>query len=205
MPAAFDGATYTVTLDPLVPKPTAGSIYSDWKRWVLSGAGAGILPAFDVVGGDEIDASQGLFVGSYFFFRNDIGWRVKPPEQHGEYDIQGNFFPRAPSTVWKLGTTGNFNTSFDRTVSSLVTTKEVNTGSGVSAQDKTDIKNLIYGEAIENGETLVELLRLLRANAAGSIAVNADEHRLKSADGLTDRIVATADATGRTVTAINTT
>ena len=54
---------------------------------------------------------------------------------------------------------------------------------------------------VEDGETFEEALRLIRAEAAGTITRAGTTHRIKSKDGLTDRIIANADADGRTVTA----
>ncbi len=137
MPVTFDTSRepiYLIVLDPTEPKPTAASIYTDWKEWVLTGAGAGIVQAFDSQGNDEIDPNTGLNVGAYFFFRNDLGWRIKPPEQDGEWDIQGNLLPRDPNTAFRIKTDGAFNTSIDRTVSALVFEKQIDSGSGLTAQ-----------------------------------------------------------------------
>lgn len=70
----------------------------------------------------------------------------------------------------------------------------------ITDADKTDIVNQVFTRVIENGETFEQALRLIRAEAAGSITVSGTENRVKSADGLKDRVVANADETGRTVT-----
>jgi hypothetical protein len=57
-----------------------------------------------------------------------------------------------------------------------------------------------FESELENGESVKQALRLIRAEAAGSIERNGLEHKIKSADGLTDRIIATASASGREVT-----
>lgn len=70
----------------------------------------------------------------------------------------------------------------------------------ITEADKQDLIDRVFARVIENGETFEQALRLIRAEAAGSITVSGTENRIKSADGLTDRIVANADETGRTVT-----
>ena len=74
-------------------------------------------------------------------------------------------------------------------------------GSGVTQQDKDDIEAQIFAHLMENSETFAEQVRLMRAEAAGSIIKLGDVHRIRDAAGAKDRITATADETGRTVTA----
>ena len=72
-------------------------------------------------------------------------------------------------------------------------------GSGVTEQDKIDIRNEIMTYVLEDSETFEESVRLIRAEAAGTIVKSGVNHLIKSADGLTDRIDADADADGRVV------
>ena len=50
----------------------------------------------------------------------------------------------------------------------------VTSGSGVTAQDKTDIKNLIFAEIMEGTETFKQQQIIQRAGLAGRIVANAD-------------------------------
>ena len=75
----------------------------------------------------------------------------------------------------------------------------------ITQADKDAIVAQVFAEIMEDTETFAEQIRLIRAEAAGSIAVSGTENRIKSADGNTDRIVANADETGRTVTATDAT
>lgn len=127
--------------------------------------------------------------------------------------INGYSIQFTPDSQWTVRLNGSNNNIFDVENGILVQNQvqviaqnsaglqTVITGSGVTTQDKEDIKNLIYDEVIENSETFIEALRLIRADAAGTIEKVGDIHRLKSADGLIDRITATANAEGRTVSA----
>jgi hypothetical protein len=99
-------------------------------------------------------------------------------------------------------TTVTSNVDIDPTYSP-VEVREVVTGSAVTAQDKIDIINELMTRVMENGETYAEAFRLIRAEAAGTITRTGTAHKIKSADGLTDRIEATADENGRTVTAVD--
>lgn len=83
----------------------------------------------------------------------------------------------------------------------------VNSGSGVTPQDKIDIVNQVFARVVESGETFEEMLRLLRANAAGDIVEDgAGNYTIKSINGLIDRITGQEAANnGRDVTAVDTT
>jgi len=152
-----------------------------------------------------------------------------PYDHNTEYTVAGETYARKIELIngysWQLEDTGSFysvkligsnNNLFDvqngvfiphgnvgLIPSNSAGLQIVTTGSGVTAQDKVDIINGVFSRIIENGETFEEALRLIRAEAAGSIEVAGTTHNIKSADGLTDRITATADQTGRTVTATN--
>ena len=76
----------------------------------------------------------------------------------------------------------------------------ISTGSAVTQQDKDDIEQQIFTRVIEDGESFEQALRLIRAEAAGSIEVSLGVNRVKSKDGTKDRVVALGDDTGRQVT-----
>jgi hypothetical protein len=104
--ASFDGANLTITL------PTSQTsvdcqrdIYSAWKRWVQT-TGHQYEPAFDVTGGDPINATDDL--APAFFLRNDLGWRIKPDEEDITINIIGNLYPRDADVEYITTTTGAF-------------------------------------------------------------------------------------------------
>jgi hypothetical protein len=60
----------------------------------------------------------------------------------------------------------------------------------------------IFNNVMEDGETFAQQIRLIRAEAAGSIVKTGNLHEIKSADGSKTRITANpATSSGRTVTA----
>jgi hypothetical protein len=65
----------------------------------------------------------------------------------------------------------------------------VTSGSGVTQQDKDDIENQIFTRLVEAGFSFEQIVRLLAANAAGSIIQQVDgSYVIKGIDGATDRI-----------------
>lgn len=95
--ATFDGSNL------LIQMPSTGSfevgrdLYSPWKEWIRLSDNAKYPKAFDTTGGDDVGGGQEI--APYFFCRNDLGWRIKMPQQDGEVVIAGNLFARSPSVA----------------------------------------------------------------------------------------------------------
>ena len=85
----------TITAADFVTIIAEKDAYSTWKRLLLTGPAAlnvGAPPAWATsVGGNDIGGGQQ--VSPYFFCRNDLGWRIRPPSGDGELEITGNLFP----------------------------------------------------------------------------------------------------------------
>lgn len=96
VPVTFDGATRIIQVDPTIEEVDVQEIYSEWKRWVrVDPQNAKWLPAFDVVGGDDLGG--GLVAPIYFFLLN--GWTIRPDDTSGSHEltVSLNLYAR-PST-----------------------------------------------------------------------------------------------------------
>jgi hypothetical protein len=169
-------------------------IYSEWKEWVRTSDNSKFLQAFTPVGGDPITGTLSLDI-TYFL---ENGWRIRPAELDHKLTLVGNLFTREPGESVNVDTIGAFTVNVEQQLSTVV--RALETIAPLTDADKDDIINRLFLYILENGESFAEAMRLIRAEAAGSIVVTGTEHRIKSADGLTDRIVADADETGRDVT-----
>jgi hypothetical protein len=136
----FDGPTLTIEGDPLavvggVFSFTAVELYSEWVDWVATSDNAKYPPAFSTAGGDPLGG--GAYLGKYVFLRNDLGWRGVPPDV-GDVQvlIDGNFYPTDEGSPFFVPWPGVV-TVIQSRVSQM--TQMVVSGSGVTAQDKTDI------------------------------------------------------------------
>lgn len=134
---SFDGPNTTITLDSGVTVVDVIDIYSEWKEWVKLGTNSAFLPAFRVIGGDDLGG--GVSAGSYFFLRNDFGWRIKPPEEDIDVTLNGNLYRQDTGLPLLIGTVGNFNTFVQVQLSSLT---QVAAGGGGTA----DLTTLPDGE-----------------------------------------------------------
>jgi hypothetical protein len=85
---SIDGPNQLITLASGVTEVEVIDIYSEWKNWVQSGTNSKFPPAFRTVGGDPLTSI--INAGAYFFLRNDLGWRLKPPEEDITIYLVGN-------------------------------------------------------------------------------------------------------------------
>jgi hypothetical protein len=95
----FNGTAKTITIgyDAAITSVQTIDIYSRWKDWVLDG-NAQYQAAFgDSVGGEDLGG--GLFTGSFFFLRNDIGWRIVPANTDHELRVIGGLYPTDASAA----------------------------------------------------------------------------------------------------------
>lgn len=71
-------------------------LYSDWKEWVQTGAGAPYYAAFATSGGFEIDATTDT--GRVYFLIN--GWTIRPHDATHELEIRGNLYAEAGQPIF---------------------------------------------------------------------------------------------------------
>ena len=96
MAVTFDGPNLRIILESAVTEVDAQvDLYSAWKDWVKT-PGNEVHPfAFATVGGQPTTAAGS--VAPYFFLRNDLGWRMRPPEEDINITITGNVYGTDPA------------------------------------------------------------------------------------------------------------
>jgi len=67
----------------------------------------------------------------------------------------------------------------------------------LTTQDITNIVDALFAKVVENGETFEQQLKLIRAEAAGKVAVSGNTVTFRDAADSTDRITATVDSNGQ--------
>ena len=78
MAISFDGPTKTMTLSTGTTSLNVLDLWSRWVDWFLTSDNSKYLPAFQQVGGDDIDTVAGTSIPIYAFLMN--GWKLKPQE-----------------------------------------------------------------------------------------------------------------------------
>ena len=144
--ASFDGVNLVITLPAGQTAVNAKTeLYSAWKEWFKTGTNSRFARAFDTTGGDPTTDTGS--VSAFYFLRNDLGWRIRPPEENIEVVINGNLYPRVSALPFRIPTIGNFNTSVDVERDSSAQTDVVTVGSGVLPQDVIDIALEVLAQA----------------------------------------------------------
>jgi len=78
MALTFDGPTKVITLTSGTTSLSVRDVWSRWVDWFLTSDNSKYLPAFQQVGGDDIDPVAGTTIPIYAFLMN--GWKLKPQE-----------------------------------------------------------------------------------------------------------------------------
>lgn len=126
-------------------------------------------------------------------------WRILSLKSSGGFVVQEGNTVRFDTGVDIFAS--NPLVDYSNIVSAAAT--QIISGSGVTNQDKIDIKDLVFAEIMEGAETFAEAIRIIRAEAAGDIVKTGTLHEIKSADGVKNRITANADEDGRDVTSVD--
>jgi hypothetical protein len=81
MALTFDGDAKLISLSAGTVSLGVRDLWSRWVDWFVSSDNGKYLPAFEQVGGQEIDATAGTSIPIYIFLSN--GWRIRPqPADH---------------------------------------------------------------------------------------------------------------------------
>jgi hypothetical protein len=82
---SFDGASKIITLTTGTTQVSVRDLWSRWIDWQATSDNSKYLDALDVIGGDDIDPSEGTIIPIYAFLLN--GWRIKPQEAHHTLNV----------------------------------------------------------------------------------------------------------------------
>lgn len=74
----FDGPSKIISLSSGTTQVSVRELISRWSDWIIISDNAKYLPAFDQVGGNDVDVSVGTKIPIYGFLLN--GWKIRPYE-----------------------------------------------------------------------------------------------------------------------------
>ena len=115
-------------------------LYYEWKNWIIQGDNSAFLPAFRVVGGEELQTNY--FLTPTFFLTN--GWRIKPSEENHTLNVRGNIYVDGSSDSPFADTIGPYNVRVNLTTSNIVNTVAgTGSSSGITTEDKEEISNSV--------------------------------------------------------------
>jgi hypothetical protein len=144
----FDGAPRRIILEASDGNDiTMTEIYSRWKEWVYSFAGAPYPEAFVNVGNQELES--GIYAGTYYFLNRTDGWLIRPREASHQLKIRGNLYPDIVGEDLTAPTLGAFNVTV--TFARSNNSETVATGSSVL----TPLQEAQLANASSNTDTLL--------------------------------------------------
>jgi len=164
MAIAFDTANKIIVLDRF--NVSASEIWTAWVNWTVLSDNAKYLSAFSQIGGVPP-------VALYLYLEN--GWRIRPIEANGITTITGNLLVQGGGSPI-TSTIGNWQTLVNMKTPVSAQAIAVNTGSGVTAQDKLDIANEVWNNATRTltatlGLTPAQEAKLLKTSTANDVII----------------------------------
>ena len=105
MAYSFDGVSKIITIS-AQSAVSVRDVYGRWADWVPSADNMKYLPAFETLGGDDIDPSSGTTVPIYAFLVN--GWRIRPQESSHTLTVSDGILLVKGGGDPFLNTLGNF-------------------------------------------------------------------------------------------------
>lgn len=106
MALIFDGPTKIISLSTGTAQISVRELLSRWADWVILSDNIKYLPAFDQVGGNDIDVTVGTKIPIYGFLLN--GWRIRPYEGNHTLIVNDGILAVAGGGDPFVNTIGNY-------------------------------------------------------------------------------------------------
>ncbi len=196
----FDGPNRVVVLTPGTTAVALADLWSRWKDWARLG-NAGFAPAFDTVGGEDIDSAQGTRVPLYLFVKN--GWRLRPQEANHTLTVAGGTLLVDGGGDPFVDTLGSYRVRVR--YSQPAQAIGYSTTGGSAGPSAEDVAAAVAQRVVEGSMTTEQVLRVLLAVLAGKVGgAGGGLERFYGLDGATVRVESTVDAQGnRTAVALD--
>lgn len=153
----FNGTTKRITLATGTTTLDLIALYSWWKLWVLAGNASSLI-AFGTVGGD-IPA-----IPLYLFLQN--GWKIIPQSADHVLTVTNGILETSDGSDPFVDPAGAYKIRINRATPGIAI--GYTTGSGVTAQDKTDIAAATMASALAAGGMPSRVVAIHNTTLAGA-------------------------------------
>jgi hypothetical protein len=187
MAYSFDGVSRIITISAQTVV-SVRDIYSRWADWLAQSDNAKYLPAFNPVGGQDIDTANGTAIPIYAFLLN--GWKIRPQESNHTLSVNDGVLLVEGGGDPFINPLGNFvvRVNYQQPVQAIT----VSTGGGGGSTPAQ-----IWQHAIEGGVSAEEMLRVFMAVLAGKVSgAGTGVEAFRDQADTKDRVVSTNDAQG---------
>lgn len=186
---SINGITKTITLTTGTTSVSVRDLWSRWVDWFLTADNSKFLPAFQTVGGDDIDANEGTKIPIYSFLQN--GWKIKPQEANHTLTINDGILLVNGGGDPFINTIGAYTVriNYQQPVQAI----SFSSGGGVSN---------MWEQVIEGGYTAEQVMRMLAAVMAGKSTIvdngnNTATVVFRDLNDTVDRVTATMEGSER--------
>lgn len=179
-----------------VARFTVNQLWSRYVDWVAQDDNSKYPPAMRVIGGDSIGSGQ--YVGTYLFFRNDLGWRGVPPPVDGVTIIIDGSLYGQDAMLPVMENLPNQQTDLVINRSTLVTAVSTSGAPAPTAQEVAAATvSLLTSRIIENGMTNDDLTRLMASVLLGKLSGAGSGYEIfRDLADTKDRVKANIDNSG---------
>jgi hypothetical protein len=142
MAISFDGPTKTMTLSTGTTSLNVLDLWSRWVDWFLTSDNSKYLPAFQQVGGDDIDTVAGTSIPIYAFLMN--GWKLKPQEANHTLSVSGGILLVNGGGDPFVNTSGAYTVriNYQQPVQAITVSTSGSTG-GLTPEENTQLMNTL--------------------------------------------------------------
>lgn len=154
----INGNTKTITLTAGTTQVSVRDVWSRWVDWFLTSDNSKFLPAFEQVGGNDIDIAQGTKIPIYAFLVN--GWKLKPQEANHTLTIGDGILLVNGGGDPFINTDGAY-------VVRINYQQPVQAISFTSGGGSTNV----WEQEIESGHTAQQILRIMSSVMAGKTTI----------------------------------
>jgi hypothetical protein len=185
---SFDGASKVITLTAGTTTMSVRDAWSRWVDWIALSDNSKYLPAFLVVGGDDIDPGAGTKIPIYAFLLN--GWRIKPQEADHTLNVTDGILLVDGGGDPFNSTTGDYvvRINYQQPVQAISFSSEG--GAGISADDVWDDPDI-------EGYSPREMMRLIASALFGKLSgAEGTNPKFRNLADTKNRIDATTDQYG---------
>lgn len=146
---SFNGTTKIISLTTGTTSFSVRDLWSRWVDWVATSDNSKYLPAFDSLGGDDIDLTAGTKIPVYAFLTN--GWKIRPQEADHTLSVVDGILLVAGGGDPFLNTVGTYNVrvNFQQPVQAISFALDGGAGGGLTADEVWS-----HGKALTVGKFL---------------------------------------------------
>lgn len=199
MSYTFDGPNKRINLSAGTTNMSVRDVWSRWVDWIALSDNAKYLPAFETVGGNDIDPGSGTKIPIYAFLVN--GWKIKPQEADHTLNVTDGVLLVDGGGDPFVNTTGSYvvRINYQQPVQGISFSTEVEPSNAPTADE---VAIAVWGKVlIGSNITASQLMAVISASLAGKLSgAGGSLVKIRDLEDTKDIITAAVDVPGNRLT-----